>query len=100
MNKVIKNNQNRKYIFKGIIISLIVLFIVEIYLVGSVTFNILTRRSLENNIMEVENKVAQLELNYLSLSNSINKSYASSLGFVDAENTIIVTRKVDRVAVR
>ena len=99
-NKLAENNSLRRKIFKGISSVFILLSVVYVYLIGSITFNGVAKRSLENSSRELVNTVSQLELSYLSLSNSIDKSYASSIGYVDAHNTFVVTRAFDRVAVR
>ena len=99
-NNIVGDSYIRRSIFKFIIGALIILSLAYLYLIGSITFNVVARKSLENTTRDMGNKVSQLELSYLSLSNGINQSYATSLGFVDSKNTIIVTRASSRVALR
>lgn len=99
-NNIVSDDYIRRTIFKFIIGALIALSLAYFYLIGSVTFNVLARKSLENTMLDIGSKVGNLELSYLSLSNGINQTFANSIGFVDSQNTIIVTRATDRVAIR
>lgn len=91
----------QRIVFKTLVVSIVMLSICYIYFIGSITFNVLARKSLESNMREVGSRVSNLELSYLSLSNSIDKNFASSLGFVDATSPIFATRTLaSRVAVR
>ncbi|MFA7192329.1 MAG: hypothetical protein WC089_03470 [Candidatus Paceibacterota bacterium] len=91
----------QRTVFKTLVTSIVMLSICYIYFIGSITFNVLARKSLESNMREVGSRVSNLELSYLSISNSIDKNFASSLGFVDAASPIFATRIVaSRVAVR
>ncbi len=107
MNKVktitvdmIENNYRRRTLFKILMGGLIVLAITYIYLIGSITFNVLARKSLENTARLSSSNVSELELTYLSNLNKINKDYAFSMGFVDARNNIFATRSISHVAIR
>ena len=89
----------QRTVFKFLVSSLVLLSSVYIYFIGSITFNVLARKSLENNMREVGSRVNNLELTYLSLSNSVDKNFALSSGFVDASAPIFATRaSVSRVA--
>lgn len=78
----------------------IILFAVYIYLIGSITFNVIARKSLENTISSLTNQVNQLELTYLNNINKIDKEYAQSKGFVDAHQSIFASRNINHVAIR
>lgn len=90
----------QRIVFKSLVSSLVLLSLVYVYFIGSITFNVLARKSLENNMRELGSRVNNLELTYLSLSNSVDKNFALSSGFVDATSPIFATRDVSRVAVR
>lgn len=88
-------------VFKFLVLSLVLLSFIYIYFIGSITFNVLARKSIENNMREVGSRVNNLELTYLSVSNSVDKNFALSAGFVDADHPIFATRTdVSRVAVK
>jgi glycerol-3-phosphate acyltransferase PlsY len=76
------------------------LSIVYIYLIGSITFNVLARKSLEAQVRTLGSDVSELELSYLNSTNKIDKSYATSLGFVDVKDNIFASRNTSRVAIR
>jgi hypothetical protein len=99
-NKIVTDNYLRKTIFHYILTALILLSLAYLYLIVSIIFNVSARKTLENTAVEMSSKIGSLEVSYLTLSNSINQNLAASLGFVDTHNNIIVTRNVDRVAIR
>jgi hypothetical protein len=100
-NNLNKNVSLQKTVFKTLVGGICVLSFVYVYMIGSITFNVVARKSLENNMREVGSSVSNLELDYLAVSNGINKGFALSNGFVEAANPIFATRVIDlRLAVR
>ncbi len=90
----------QRLIFKSLIFSVVIMFVVYLYLIGSITFNVLARKSLENTAKMLSNNISQLEIDYFNKSNEINKEYALSNGFVDVNNSIFASRNINQVAVR
>ncbi len=100
-NNLIENTNTQRIIFRALIAGLIVLSIVYVYLIGSITFNILARKSLETTIRTLGSRVGELELNYLNTTNKIDKAYATSIGFVDIHTNIFAARtSTTSVAIR
>ena len=99
-NDIVSNSYTQKSIFRLLVSLIAILFVVYIYLIGSMTFNILARKNLESNVKILGNSVSQLELTYLNKANEIDKSYALSLGYIEQEPGIFVTRSINHVAVR
>lgn len=97
---IIEDAHARKQIFRVLAGTLIALSLCYVYFIGSITFNVLARKSLEANLHEVGSHVSELELQYLALSNSIDASLGNSLGFVDAKGTLFATRTDTNVAMR
>jgi hypothetical protein len=97
---ILVNNHTQKAIFKVLISSLIVLSIVYVYLIGSITFDVLARRALETTVRNVGTHISELELSYLDTANTIDKNYASTLGYVEIKTNIFATRGASRVAMR
>ncbi len=97
---IAKNTNTQKTIFRALIACLMLLSVVYGYLIGSITFNILARKSLETTVRSLSTNVSNLELEYLNKTNKIDKQYANSLGFVNANDNIFVTRSVSSVAIR
>lgn len=87
-------------LFKVFASSFIVLSVVYIYLIGSITFNVLARKSLEVASSNLSSHISELELTYLDNVNKIDKSYGLSLGFVEVHDNLFATRTLTRVAMR
>jgi hypothetical protein len=97
---IVKNGKTQIMLFRVLVSSLVVLFCIYAYLIGSITFNVLASKSLKNTISALSHNVNQFELEYLTISNKIDKDYALSEGFVDANHNLFATRTAPRVAVR
>lgn len=97
---IIENNYTRRTLLKVLILALVTLFIVYMYFIGSITFNVLARKSLENKVESLSSSISQLELTYLDNLSDIDKEYAESKGFVDAQNNIFAVRSINHVAIR
>lgn len=90
----------RRRIFRILLGSIVGLSICYIYLIGSITFNVLARRSLETNINEINSRVGQLELQSIALANSIDVSFGKEHGFTEAQGTIFANKDTTAVAIR
>ena len=99
-NDIVQNIDTQRTLFRVLIISSIVLFATYIYLVSSITFNVIARKSLENTVVNLTSQVNQLELTYLNSVNEIDKEYAKSKGFIDVPQNIFATRNINYVAIR
>lgn len=99
-NDIAGNIQIQKTLFKILSGSLLLLSIIYIYIIGSITFNVVARRSLEAEVRTLGGSISNLELTYLSDMNDVNKTRAESLGFQDAKSNIFATRSITHVAIR
>jgi hypothetical protein len=99
-NDIVGNSDTQRMLFRIFISGIILLSIVYVYLIGSITFNVLARKSLEANARTLGSHISELELTYLNTTNKIDKSYALSKGFVDMHQNIFATRDEARVALR
>lgn len=100
-NDLVKNIQQMQVtIFRLLVGGIIILSIIYIYMIGSITFNVVARKSLENTTRILASNISQLELTYLTNMNDINKSRATSLGFVDTNINIFAIRSINHVAIR
>lgn len=99
-NEIVSNSQTRKVLFRILVSSLLALSIVYIYMIGSITFNVVARKSLETTARNLGSNISQLELTYLSNMNDVNKSLATSRGFVDTNSNIFAVRSINHVAIR
>ena len=99
-NNITESSDTQKMIFRILISSIILIGICYVYIIGSITFDVLARKSLETTVKTSSNNISQLEITYLNKVNSINKEYAMSHGFVDIHDNIFATRSIARVAIR
>ncbi len=95
-----KDSQTQKVVFRILVGLIAVLCIVYLYLISSITFNIVARKSLETTIRGIGSTISDLELSYIARANMIDKSYALSLGFVETKHNMFAQRDTSRVAVR
>ena len=98
--EIVNNKDIQRVLLRIFISILIILSVTYVYLIGSITFNVLARKTLETTARVLGSHVSELELGYLSSANKIDKGYAATLGFVDAKNSIFTTRTEARVAIR
>ena len=99
-NEIVENGDTQRLIFRVLLGSIFALSIVYIYFIGSITFNVLARKTLETSVRTLGGHVSELELTYLDSTNKIDKNYALSLGFVETHQNLFATREFDRVAIR
>jgi len=97
---IVGNSYIQRVLFRVLVVSLIVLSVAYAYLIGSITFNVLARKTLEGTVRNLSSNISNLELTYLGSANKINKDLAFSKGFVDVNNNIFATRNTTRVAIR
>jgi hypothetical protein len=97
---IVRDQDIRKVLFRVFVSALIILSLSYAYLIGSITFNVLARKSLETESRALASRVGELELTYLTSANKLDKSYATSLGFVESKNNIFTTRNLPSVAIR
>ncbi len=94
INTNIVNNDNfERKLFFALASILLILFASYVYFLGSITFNIVERNSLNVEIRNLSSAIGDMETKYLSLSNKVDLSLAGSLGFKEAKNTQFVSRE-------
>jgi len=100
-NDIAQNIDTQKTLFRILITGSVILFAAYIYLVGSITFNVIARKSLESSVATLNTRVNQLDLAYLDSMNKIDKDYAHSIGFVDSHQNLFASRdSINHVAIR
>ena len=99
-NEIRVNTDAQRVVFRILVGALFSFFVVYLYIIGSITFNVIARKTLENTARSLGNNISNLELTYLSNINNVNKARASELGFVDTNSNIFATRLVTNVAIR
>lgn len=99
-NEISYNSIIQRKIFLILAGSIFILFFTYIYMIGSITFNVIARKSLENNVYELSNKISQMEINYINKVNKIDKEYALSNGYVDTKENLFAIRNINFVAIK
>lgn len=99
-NNIVENSYTRIILFRFLLAGLIIVSLFYVYLISSITFNVLARKSLESTVRTLTTNISQLELVYLSKTNQIDKDYALSQGFVDVKYNLFAARSINHVAIR
>lgn len=99
-NEIAENINTQKILFKILISGTVLLFGIYIYLVGSITFNVIARKSLDNTVVALKSEVNKLELTYFKTVSEIDKEYAKTQGFTETHQNIFVARNINHVAIR
>lgn len=89
---IIDNGNLQAKILHVMLYGLLVLVFFYVLFLGNMVFNIIERKSLEGSAHRLGNEVANLELEYLSISQKVDLDLAHSLGFKET-NTTYATRK-------
>ncbi len=95
-----QNQRLRKTVFRLLLVTLAIFSVSYFYLIGSITCNIVERRSFENKITSLNSQVNELDLIYLHMIKNLDKEYAMSNGFTDNDQNLFVSRDINHVAVR
>lgn len=98
--EIVGNTYIQRFVFHFLTGTLTILSIFYVYMIGSITFDVVARKSLESTQRQIGSDISQLELTYLSNMNDINKLKASSLGFTDAKSNLFAIRPINHVAIR
>ncbi len=97
---IVRNYNTQRIIFRFLLTGIISLSIIYVYIIGSITFNVVARKSLESTARTLGSNISEMELTYLNNMNEVSKGYAATLGFVDAKSNIFATRSITHVAMR
>ena len=90
---IMNNNIEVRKIILNIMLSILAaLALWYVLILGNMVFNIVQRKTLEKEMLTLSNEVGNLELSYLSISNSVDLALSSSMGFKEIKATF-ATRK-------
>ncbi|MFZ2205425.1 MAG: hypothetical protein WAV23_02455 [Minisyncoccia bacterium] len=85
MNINVVNNNLERQVLNLLLWTLGALAVCYLFFLGSMVLNVVERRSLETGANVLANQVQDLELEYLSVSNKIDLTFAKSLGFQETK---------------
>ena len=93
-NASITNNnvEVKKVVLNVMLAVLAALVFWYVLIIGNMVFDIAQRRALEKEALTLTNEIGNLELSYLSISDSIDLALSSSMGFKETKATF-ATRK-------
>ena len=70
-----------QFVFRAMLSTFALLAVLYFLILGNMVFNIVQRKNLEKNELMLSSQVSNLELSYLSVSNSVDVALSSSMGF-------------------
>ncbi len=70
---------------KGLWVLMGITFASYVYFVGAITFSVIERQSIEQNVRELLSDISAQELEYLALDRELTKQEARSLGLSEAK---------------
>jgi hypothetical protein len=95
---IMNNNIEIERIILNTILSIFgALALIYILILGNTVFNIIQRRTLEKEALTLSNEVGNLELSYLSVSNSVDLALSSSMGFKEAKATFAIRKSLGSI---
>lgn len=92
VNIMNNNIEVEKNILNTMIFILVALAFLYALILGNMVFNITERKNLEKEMIALSNEIGELEVSYLAVSNSIDMSLSSAMGFRETK-AAFTTRK-------
>lgn len=92
VNIMNNNIEVEKNILNTMIFILVALALFYVLFLGNMVFNIVSRRTLEKETVALSNEIGELEVSYLSVSNSIDTNLSFAMGFKETK-AAFATRK-------
>ncbi len=91
-------SQKNKKVISGVIIAIVLSFITYSYAIASTTFSTSDSRSKDIEIQELQTEIAELEINYFKMMNSISVADAGrygmkelkTIGYADIDSQVTV----------
>lgn len=94
VNIMNNNIEVEKNILRAMIFVLAGLALFYMLILGNMVFNITERRNLEKEIVVLSNEIGELEVSYLAISNSIDVSLSSAMGFRETKAAFAVRKSL------
>lgn len=96
---IIDNGNLYKSILSTMMFILFILAFFYVVFLGNMVFNIVERKSLEIYANNLNNEVAELELEYLSLSEKVDMNLANSLGFKETKAKYATRKSLGSISI-
>jgi hypothetical protein len=91
------NIEIRRIVLNVMLAVLATLALWYVLILCNMVFNIVERKSLEKESLTLSNEVGDLELSYLSVSNSIDATLSSSMGFKETKATFAIRKSLGSI---
>jgi len=82
---IVNNNNIERRMLNTLLLSIGFLAFVYVLFLGNMVFNVVARRTMENDIRTLSKEVGDLELTYLSMSDKVDLTLSHSLGFTETK---------------
>lgn len=92
MTKLFTQLHKEKILVWLLSISIVVSFVLYMFLVNGAVLNVVAREEIGNNVATLNAHVSELEFEYIALKNSISIQYAYDRGFEDVEEVTFAKR--------
>jgi hypothetical protein len=96
---IVNNSNLQTRILHTMLFSLAALAFLYVLFLGHMILNIVERKHLEADARNLSNEVSELELSYLSMSNTIDPTLGLSLGFKEQEVKFATRKSLGSVKV-
>ncbi len=97
MEKIIQNviatGSREKKAFYIAIIALLTMSFFYAYFVNQTVVNIVERQSVQTKITDLSSYLSELEFEYMKHKSTLTLEHTKSIGFVDADETIFISRR-------
>lgn len=90
---IINNNNFSSRLLNTLLLAFGILALSYVLILGNMVWNIVERRTFENEANVLSSRVGELELQYLSMSDKVDLVLALSMGFGEAKTKQFVNRK-------
>lgn len=94
VNIMNNNIEVEKNILNIMIFILAALALFYVLILGNMVFNITERRNLEKEMVVLSNEIGELEVSYLAISNSIDMSLSSAMGFKETKAAFAIRKSL------
>jgi hypothetical protein len=94
VNIMNNNIEIEKVIFNTMLSVTVLLAIFYVSILGNMVFNIVERKTLEKETLSLVNEIGELELSFLSVSNSVDMNLSSTMGFKETKATFAIRKSL------
>jgi len=91
---IVDNNDLKRKTLNFMLFSFGALALSYVYIIGSMVFDIVERKTLEAEARNLSNEVRELEIVYLNESNKIDITFAEAKGFREVSTNFVIRKPI------